>query len=121
MSGAVVVLQDGESVRPPGVGALTPQARADRGAAQTPGHQGHVALLHLQWSDIEFPVMFILTDLTWSKIKINSFKNYQFIGWLAYQYHTSPATTKTSRFNGFRKHLCDLSQAVVVTVYCMRR
>ena len=52
MSGAVVVLQDGESVRPPGVGALTPQARADRGAAQTPGHQGHVALLHLQWSEI---------------------------------------------------------------------
>ena len=69
VSGAVVVLQDGESVRPPSVGALTPQARADRGAAQTPGHQGHVALLHLQWSDIEFPVMFILTDKVENKNK----------------------------------------------------
>ena len=69
MPAAVVVLQDGESVRPPGVGALTPQARADRGAAQTPGHQGHVALLHLQWSDIEFPVMFILTDKVENKNK----------------------------------------------------
>ena len=47
VTGVVVVLQDGESVRPPGVGALTAQPRADRGAAQAPGHQGHVAFLQL--------------------------------------------------------------------------